>query len=239
MMRSLLPLALFAVLVAGCGDDQDRTAVPGAGSDLTEAPCEGQAPAVALGSFDVDGDGKPDRFSFRPAARTPGDDCFTVDTVTVTFTGGGEYESSDVPYEEGLPLRGGDVRGVRVPGHRGALVLVVQQHPRGGFSAHLSAFDGRQLSGVGSASGALAPFVATDAPTAYVSARCTSSGFKVTRAVAHQPVGVVPTWDVTRMSFRGDDLAAGGAAEVADNVREPALRSRFPGLVRNQLFENC
>jgi hypothetical protein len=242
MKRSLLPLVLLAAVLVGCGDDRDKdtTAAPADGETAIEM-CEvgpPSGPDRELGAVDVDGDGKDDPLHLEQGT-SPGATCPSGPMVIVAVGEGMATAPAPVPFDDSLPIAPKDIRGVTVPGHKGDLVLVVQNHPRGGFSAHLSAFEGGRMRGVGSADGALAPFVATDAPTAYLSARCTSTGIEITKAVAHQPVGVVAAWDVERTTIPGADLTDGVTEKVADNLRQGQFEDRFPELVRNSLFENC
>lgn len=237
MKRTLLALALLAIVLAGCGDGEgDVTAEPTAAETSGGIqPCTPSPGAASeLIDVDVDGDGKDDAIVLERASE-PDDPCPTGPRLMVSVAGTGV----PVPFDDSLPVTAADVRGVTVPGHTGELVLVVQNHPRGGFSAHLSSLADGSMRGVLSEDGALAPFVATDAPTAYVSARCTKTGIEITKAVAHQPVGVVPAWDVERTTIPGTDLTEGVTEEVADNLRQGQFEGRFPELVRNSLFENC
>jgi hypothetical protein len=221
------------LLVAGCGSE-GRSA-PEAHHPAATA-CAGATGPFTLGRIDVNGDGKPDDLTFYGAADEPGDDCFTEDTFVVSWANGG----GDVYYERNLPLEKRDVSAVTLPGRRGSLVLVVQSHPRGGFVAHLTAADGKDTVEVGGAAG-LIPFVATDAPTGHVAARCTATGFDVIEAVAHTPIGVVPAWDVYRTSYGvdGSRLVAGPRTEIADNVLDKQLRASYRDVVAHRLFAGC
>ncbi len=183
--------------------------------------------------IDVDGDGVRDAVSFEAAARTPGDDCLAADSLSVLVGKGQDASYADLNFDASLPVRSQDVHAVSVPGRDGALVLVVQTHPRGGFVAHLNAWNGTGMTDVGGRRG-LVPFVATDAPMQHVAAACTSTGFEIIEARAHRPIGVVPAWDVYRTTYSvdGNTFTAGPTTEVADNVLDNQLRRRYRDLLR-------
>jgi hypothetical protein len=233
--RVLAPVVLAGVLLAAGGCGSDGAGTPRADSTY-RAPCEGAVGPRLLGRIDADGDGRRDRVVFQKAADEPGDDCFAADVVEVAVGAGGS-----VGYQRDLPVRPRDVSGVVLPGRAARLVLVVQRHPRGGYVAHLSAFDGTRMVGVPADGEPLVAFTATDAPTRYVAARCTGTGFDLVEAVPHEPLGVVPAWDVYRTPFTvdGDALVAGTRVELADNVLDRRLRPDFPDVVRGDLFRGC
>lgn len=222
--------ACLAVILAGCGnEDAGPSSAPRAttadAADTCTAPSAEVSAKVAA---DVDGDGAADVVKYTGAIG----DC--APTLGTDSTGSVRVASD-------LPLRSQDLSTIVIPGHEGAVVLARFSHPRGGFEARLYGVEDGAFSELTIDGDAVVPFVATDAPTSYVSAECTSAGFEITRAEAHQPVGVVPAWDVhsTAYTVDGTTVTAAPEQEVADNVLDEDLAQQYPDLVDNELFENC
>ena len=126
-------------------------------------------------------------------------------------------------------------------GRTGDLVLLREEHPRGGFQAHLYGYAGGHLEELTVQGRPVLPFVATDVLTDPLSARCTDGGFEVLRARRHEPVGIVAAWDVFRTTYTvdGNRVHVGPTPKVADNVLDQDLPTRFPDLVGHALFEDC
>ena len=237
-MKGAFVVALISVLLSSCGS-ADGTS--GHSRDhSTDVACQGAAGPRELARIDVDGDGTRDPVSFQAAAETPGDDCSAADSLSVRVGQGEDASYAELTFDPSLDVRAEDLHAVSVPGRAGQLVLVVQSHPRGGFVAHLNAWNGTGMRDPAGDQG-LVPFVATDAPTLYVAAACTSTGFELTEARAHQPIGVVPAWDIDRTTYTvdGNAFTKGATTEIADNVLDKQLHQKYGDLVGYSLFENC
>jgi hypothetical protein len=219
------------LLLTGCGDsdNSDTGADPG---DEASLACTSRADAPEI-HVDVDGDGTADSVRVDGAAL----DGSCQDAV-VADVGGHEVAA---PLEYGLPVSSGDLAGVRLPGRSGDLVLITAQHPRGGFQAALFGYADGELAELTVDGASVFPFVATDTNSTPLAARCVDGGFEVTQARAHEPVGVVPAWDVDRTTYTvaGNTVTGGTTTEVADNVLDKQLRSRYGNLVEHALFEDC
>lgn len=140
-----------------------------------------------------------------------------------------------------LPVRDGDLQAVQIPGRTGEVLLVEQQHPRGGFQARLYGYADGNLAELTVDGEPIFPFVATDVLESPLSARCAPGGFEVTEARAHEPVGVVHAWDIDRTSYSvdGNTVTKGATTEIADNVLDEDLSKKYSDLVHYRLFENC
>jgi hypothetical protein len=237
-MKGAFVVALLSVLLSSCGSADSTSG--NSRDHSTDVACQGATGPRELARIDVDGDGTRDAVSFQAAAETPGDDCAAADSLSVRVGRGEDASYAELTFDPSLPVRSQDVRAVSVPGRAGQLVLVVQSHPRGGFAAHLNAWNGTGMRDPGGDKG-LVPFVATDAPTLYVAAACNSTGFEVTEARAHQPIGVVPAWDIDRTTYTvdGATFTKGATTEIADNVLDKELHQKYSDLVDYSLFENC
>jgi hypothetical protein len=224
---ALVAAVAAAVLVAGCGDSGTPRTQP----SPSTTTCRGDAPSVPLVRADLDGDGSPDEVEFDPPSGT--------------CPGG---LSSSVPGLRAAPTIDWDASGaardaavVRVPGRTGELVLLREQHPRGGFQAHLYGYADGSLAELSVDGKPVFPFVATDVLTDPISARCTDGGFEVLRARRHRPVGIVAAWDVFRTPYSvvGNTVEPGPTTKVADNVLDKDLATTYAELVRYSLFEDC
>ena len=237
-------------VLAGCGSgpadgagsptsDSASTSASASPSAATASPAVGEcAPddaavrdATTLVRADLDGDGRAEevRVTAPDAARCPGtvfavlDDGFLV-----------------APAGEGPAVTSGSA--VRLPGTDADLLVTEQQHPRGGTQTRLYAATGGALAELQDPDGnPVVPFVATDTPPAPVSVTCTEDGIAVTEAVAHEPAGVMFTWDVRRTTYAvtGGRAERTGRDEIADNVLPGQLRGRFPELARAEVLADC
>jgi hypothetical protein len=231
-MRVLGLVVALPVLLAGCGDEPP-VIDGGRGQFASPSPtgCPKDARAVPLVSADLDGDGRPDQVDFEP----PGASCPGGLTSSVA----GLRSAPTIDWDATGAAR--DAAVVRVPGRTGDLVLLREQHPRGGFQAHLYGYADGHLAELTVRGEPVFPFVATDVLTAPVAARCVEGGSEVLQGRRHQPVGIAPAWDVfsTTYAIDGNTLRPGATTEVADNVLDQDFPKRYPDLVRYALFENC
>src|SRR5690242_11667941 len=134
-MRVLGLVVVVPFLLAGCGDEPP-VIDSGHGQFASPSPtgCAHDARAVPLVKADLDGDGRTDQVDYEP----PGDSCPGGLTSTVR----GLRWAATVDWDASGAAR--DAVVVRVPGRTGDLVLLKEQHPRGGFQAHLFGYaDGR------------------------------------------------------------------------------------------------
>lgn len=237
MRKVLLGLVLAMPLaLAACGDDTAGVASSGtpATSSTGAGSCrersDGPQASVAA---DLDGDGSLEEVSYWP----PGHAC--PGKASLAAKVGSDVVRADLPGD--LPVNAGDLGTVRIPGRQGDLVLVTAQHPRGGFQASLFGFSGGKLAQLTVGGQPILPFVATDVTSTPLAATCTSGGFEVTEARAHQPIGVVPAWDLYRTTYTvaGDAVSKAATTELADNVLDKQLRAKYRSLVGYSLFENC
>ena len=131
--------------------------------------------------------------------------------------------------------------GVDVPGRQGSLVVTRQNHPRGGYQLRIFALDNNVLTELKHDGETLFPFVATDVEEQPASIDCADNALVVTKAVPHQPVGVVAAWDVQRTTYTLENgtVTAGPTEEVADNVLPKQLGTKYPGLVEHAAFASC
>lgn len=234
-MRTGGPAMLLGVVLslAGCGDEEAGqparpSSTPTAGSTVCVSAQLSPPPAVVI---DLDGDGDGERVHHVPA----GGGC---PAALVAEVGTDELVAS---LADELPVENRDLAAIRLPGRTGEVLLVTPRHPRGGFQAHLFGYadgvfeeltvDGEPIFG----------FVATDTNSSPLSASCVAGGFAVTEAVAHEPLGVVPAWDVFRTTYavEGNAVTRGPREEIADNVLDDELETAYRALMRHRLFEDC
>lgn len=249
--------AVLALLLAGCGSQEPSPTGASGGSDAAQDSSPGSSAsqdAAAAGSATV-GDCDADSAAVREArtlARVDLSGDGTRVPVRVTGSSGSCPDRVFVPVGDGFavaPATPGEppvdaAHAVVVPGVEGALLATRQSHPRGGLQLRLYAEqDGRLVELVrdGGAAQPLLPFVALDAPTGGVSARCTDGSIVVTEAVAHEPAGVVMAYDVRRTTYavRDGEAVAGPTEETADNVLPAQLQQRFPDLLGPDVLEGC
>lgn len=228
-MRVLGVLLVLPMLLAGCGDagGDDAGSTP---SPSTTA-CRGDGSPVPLTKADLDGDGALDDVYFTPASGScPAGLGSSVKGLArapvLTWDASGAADGAAA---------------VRVPGRTGDLVLLLERHPRGGFQTHLYGYSDGSLAELEASGQPLFPFIATDVLTDPITARCVDGGFEVLHARRHEPIGVVPAWDVDRTTYQvdGNDVTNGATTEVADNVLEKDFQKEYADLVEYKLFENC
>jgi hypothetical protein len=87
----------------------------------------------------------------------------------------------------------------------------------------------------------LLPFVATDVQEHPWSVDCSDGGLVFTEAVPHEPVGVVPAWDIRQTTYTvdGGTVTKGATKEVADNVLHQDLAKKYPELAKHSAFASC
>ena len=236
-MRKLLPMAgpfLSVVLLAACGNvgpgDAGLNDLPkaGAATCLTSDQI-GSAPSLA--PADLDGDGTGNNVQYLAGSGR----CARVLFARV----GGKRQGVKVTGD--LPVRLQASRAVAVPGRHGDLVMLVEEHPRGGFQAHLYGYARGRFEELLAHGNPVLPFVATDVSDNPFTAGCTEGGITVTQAVAHQQVGVLPAWDIVRTTYAvdGNAVTPRGSEEVADNVLDAQLHRDHADLVTHSLFAHC
>jgi hypothetical protein len=224
-----IALAVLLLALSGCGDGGGTG--PGSTPTRSTSVCRGDKVPILVTRADLDGDGTLDEVSFRPASGScPADLWSSVRGLRAAPTL--DWDAS---------AAGSTAAAVRVPGRTGDLVLLLQQHPRGGFQAHLFGYADGRLAELTVDGRPVLPFVATDVPSDPISTRCVDGGFEATEGRAHEPIGVVPAWDVYRTTYTvdGNAVTEGATTEVADNVLEKDFRTQYADLVRHALFENC
>jgi hypothetical protein len=235
MSRKWLGLVLVGPLVlAGCGDaTKDSTGDASGSPTSTSSSCaSGSAPAgQPVAELDLDGDGTSEPVSYVPAAGS----CPASLAVTV----GGHDLSARVDGE--LPVTSAGAAAVAFPGRTGAVLLVRPAHPRGGFQARLFGYADGRFEELRAEGEPIFGFIATDVLTTPTAAHCVADGFDVVQARAHEPIGVVPAWDVFRTTYTvdGNQVSEGPTTEVADNVLDRQLQRRYGDLVDYALFQDC
>ncbi|RNM11144.1 hypothetical protein [Nocardioides pocheonensis] len=230
-VRVLGTLLVLPLLLAACGDVGGSGAGSSASPSASTWACRASATPVSVTRADLDGDGSLDEVSFTPAS---GNCPASLDSSVQGLRAG-------LVLDWDLAPAGAPATAVRVPGRSGDLVLLLEEHPRGGFQAHLYGFAEGRLGELTVHDQPVFPFVATDVLSHPIAATCVDGGFEVTEGRAHEPIGVVPAWDVFRTTYRvdGNAVTKGVTTEVADNVLDRDFRVTYPELVRNALFENC
>lgn len=229
-MRVLGTLVALPLLVAGCGDD--KAVRDDADGHVSTPACPSDAASVEVARVDLDGDGTADPIGFAPATSR----CAASVTASVAGHAGG------VVLDDDLEIRPGTAFAITIPGREGEVAVLRQEHPRGGFQVVLLAWSaGAGLTTLNVDDRPVFPFVATDAESTPLSARCVDDGFVITNARRHEPIGVAPAWDVdeTRYTVNGTSTVAGHTTEVADNVLEKDFRTKYRALTSYSLFANC
>lgn len=230
-MTKIVAGLLVALLLSGCGDEgaqrADRAGSPSASPGSCVPESEARGP---VSTPDLDGDAAADFVEFVDHRDCPG-----------TFVAHVGEQNLVLAIEEDLPVAARDMHVVQIPGRVGEVLLVTVRHPRGGFQAHLLGYADGSFDDLNVDGNLVIGFVATDTSSSPVSASCVDGGFVVTEAVAHEPVGVVPAWDVfaTAYAVQGNVVTKGPRAEVADNVLEAELETSYRALIGHRLFEDC
>ena len=211
---------------AGGGPDPagDRRSTPTA----TISSCL-EVGASKSAKVDLDGDGTPEDVDASASGRCPGSVSAKIDGSLVS---GSIEDRTPVTAAFGVTLEGRDSQ----------LVVTRQDHPRGGFQVRIFALDGEKLTELTDGGNALVPFVATDVSDQDpLSVDCDGDRIVVTRGVTHEPVGVLPAWDITETSYTldGAEISDTATAEVADNVLPKQLPQKYPALVKHTLFASC
>ena len=231
MRMRLLGMLLVPVTLAGCGDgpidDGDRMFQS---SDACQSAAANDHAVLVL-RVDLDGDGASEEISYLPPTRQ----CAPMLAATV------DGRDTATQLEDDLPVRAGGSFAITMPGHAGEVAVVRQEHPRGGFQLIVVGWARGTLASLEADRQPLFPFIATDVQTTPLSARCTGDGFEILAARTHQPVGVVPAWDIDRTTYTvdGNEVTMGPVTEVADNVLDAQLEKEYADLVHHRLFENC
>lgn len=235
MMR-VLAATVAGVLLAGCG-----SAGPSASSDSspTKSPakvgsCEVGDPGVlgarTVARVDLDGDGQQDAVKLTAASGACPDLLFAKR--------GPGYVTAQLPTSEPSVSA---VFGVDLAGVNGSLLVTRQDHPRGGFQLRVYMTSGAQLTELTVGRRSLLPFVALDVEEHPWSIDCGDGGLVFTEAVAHQPHGVVATWDIRRTTYTvsGGQITPGPTSEIADNVLPGQLAAKHPALAEHTAFASC
>ncbi len=227
----VLPVVLLVVL-AGCGDDTGTTGASGEPSQAPTVACLGHGSPAGT-SLDLDGDGTKDQITINGAPAGAG-----CRDALIAEVGGHELVAE---LAGDAPPASGDLAAVRVPGRTGDLLLTTAKHPRGGFQATLYGYADGELAELTVDGKPIFPFVATDALTDPIAATCVDGGFEIDHARRHEPIGVVPAWDVDQTTYTidGNTVTKGATTEVADNVLDKELHQKYSDLVDYSLFENC
>jgi hypothetical protein len=225
---SLVTLLVAGLLVSGCGSNGSDEPVGTAPS----AACPSvRDDAVVVLRADLDGDGVREPVEFLPGT------AHCAPLLSATVAG----HTSSTPLDDDLPVRAEQSFAISVPGRTGEVAVVRQEHPRGGFQVVLLGWSSAGVSTLGVDDRPIVPFVATDTEPSPLTARCVQNGIEVDVARRHEPIGVVPAWDVDRTSYtlNGTSTTAGPTQEIADNVLEKELRTKYADLVDHRLFTNC
>ncbi len=235
MLRALF--AALLLVLAGCGSAVQGDGSTKAGSDAAQGStmvgdCAADSPLVigarTVVSADLDGDGTPEAVKLTAA----GGDC-----PSMLFAKVGEgYVASSAPIEPPLTTAF-----AVDPGSGGQLVVTKSTHPRGGYQLRVYAAGTDDLAELQTDGQSLLPFVATDVQEHPWSVDCSADGLVFTEAVAHEPVGIAPAWDIKQTTYAvdGTTVTAGPTKEIADNVLPKELGAKYPDLVQHSAFESC
>jgi hypothetical protein len=235
-MKRTVMVAVLLVL-AGCGSAGSSEDSAKAGSDAAKGStmvgdCAADSAQVTgaktLVSADLDGDGTSEAVKLT----TPGGDC----SNTLFAKLGAGYLATVVPTEP--PVSSAFAVD---PGSGGQLVVMKADHPRGGYQLRVYAADSDKLVELKPDGKTLLPFVATDVQEHPWSIDCSADGLVFTEAVAHEPVGIAPAWDIKQTTYTldGTTLTKGTTEEVADNVLPNELDQKYPDLVKHSAFKSC
>lgn len=234
-VRRLVVGAMLVVLLAGCGDEGDDRSPTGPSTSPSDsdAGCleRGDVGLVTIDA-DLDGDGAAEEVAYSGPKDCPGGPVLMADVA-------GQFVTA--PVEDELPVTRRDLKVVQVPGRAGQVILATPHHPRGGFQARLFGYADGSFAELTVDDSPIFPFVATDVTTTPLSARCIPDGFELLEAQAHEPIGILPAWDVFRTTYsvEGNTVTKGERTEIADNVLDEELSRDYRPLTKYQLFENC
>lgn len=238
MVRTVAVLAAALVLLTGCGSEESRTrgaslatspsASPSGSADACVAPSPGTFDT--LGTADMDGDGTPDRVGTSTSAGCP--PALAVDL------GNGPVLAAPLPVEQ-PPVR--SAFGVDLAGRQGSLLVTRQVHPRGGFQLRVYGLADGELAELRTEGRSLVPFVALDVQERPWSIDCADGGVVFTEAVASEPVGAKPAWDIRRTAYavEGNEVTAGPTRRIADTVLPKQLAAKYPRLAQHSAFQSC
>ncbi len=235
MKRALMVAALL--VLAGCGSAEKSDTGTSAGSDQEKgsamvgdcsATSDQVTGAKTLVSADLDGDGTPEAVKLT----TPGGDCST----TLFAKLGEGYVATAIPTDP--PVTSAFAVD---PGSGGQLVVTKADHPRGGYQLRVYAAGTDELAELKVDGQSLLPFVALDVQDHPWSIDCSADGLVFTEAVAHEPVGIAPAWDIKQTTYAvdGTTVTKGATKEIADNVLPKDLEAKYPDLVKHSAFESC
>jgi hypothetical protein len=220
-------IAAAAVLVvAGCGSatpssSGSTTASATPRDTASAAPtqgggCAGDPAAFSTGKklagVDVDGDGRADEVRLTAASG----EC--QGRVVAKLVDG--YAGA------ALPSTPTSAFGVRLPGHRGSLLVTRQDNPRGGYQLRVYALASGELAELVDGQQPLVPFVATDTRPVSTSVDCRGSTIAVSQAVA-APGG---RWSIHRTTYavHGSAATRTGTAVVADDLSAERVDRLMP-----------
>jgi len=235
MKRALMVAALL--VLAGCGSAEKSDNGTSAGSDQEKgsamvgdcsATSDQVTGAKTLVSADLDGDGTAEAVKLT----TPGGDCST----TLFAQLGEGYVATAIPTDP--PVTSAFAVD---PGSGGQLVVTKADHPRGGYQLRVYAAGTDELAELKVNGQSLLPFVALDVQDHPWSIDCSADGLVFTEAVAHEPVGIAPAWDIKQTTYvvDGTSVTKGATKEIADNVLPKDLEATYPDLVKHSAFESC
>lgn len=221
MSMKTLVVALAMLLVAGCGNaSQDPKA-------REEHTCS--KGGTALAQVRLAGAAVPVRFA------PQGGDCnnaLYAEDGTKTYL----LDLGDVVLSpEGAVA-------VTVPGRDGQVLAAREVHPRGGYQWHLYGVADGRLAEILADGKPPIPFVATDTqPQPPMTIACKDPGLQVTQARAHEPAGVMFTWDLDRIdiTISGNDAKVDGPKEIEDNVVPSIMARKHLDLVKQRMFVGC
>jgi hypothetical protein len=234
MRKPLVGLLLaLSLVVCSCGNtpgDEGLNDLPktGAAACLSDDQV-GSAPVLL--NADIDGRGEPDLVQLASGSG----ECRNVLFTRADGKRPGVEVTGDLPVDPHVAAA------IQIPGRQGVLVMLTLRHPRGGFQARLFGYADSRLEELTVGGDPVFPFVATDVLTDPLSARCVAGGFEVLQGRRHEPIGVVPAWDVFRTTYSvdGNTVTEGPTTEVADNVLDKEFATKYADLVHYRLFTNC
>lgn len=230
--RSCALPVMLAMLLAGCGDDAGRAAEPEPSPSTSRPACAGQGEIHQTQvRLDLDGDGGSDEVTYSRPSKCP-------EEASLAARVGGEVFTAGI--DGSLTATAQDFGVVRFPDRKGEVLLVQPQHPRGGFQVHLFGYADGEFEALQVEGEPIVEFVATDVTTTPTTALCDADGFEILQARAHEPIGVVPAWDVFRTAYSVDSNAVtrGETTEVDDNLLDVDLERKY-GMAGYPMFENC